>query len=229
MPNHIMHEVSKAYDDLAEGYDDYHVDGKSQAENRLIADYLQSYIKSDDLIVDLGCGTGLLLDLVSLPPERYIGVDISPGMLKYARAKHPGYRFELGDIEKPIEALGATKVDLAVSLFGSASYCDLEAVKHSVPEMVRPGGRFFLMLCGPRYLARKTYINKSESVVRPHSEAALARAFPGAKIWGMSYLVDKVPHTLPASVLDRLLKLDLRTAGRWRKDACFFLNVEGTR
>lgn len=224
-----MNQVSKAYDDLADGYDDYHVDGKSLAENRLIADYLTRYIKPDDLVLDLGCGTGLLLDLIDLPPERYIGVDISPGMLKFARAKHPGYRFELGDIEKPIEGLGATKVDLAVSLFGSASYCNLDAVKHSVPNMVRPGGRYFLMLCGPPYLARKTYINKSDSVVRPHSEAALGRAFPGAKIWGMSYMVDKVPGALPGPVLDALLRLDLRTAGRWRKDACFFLNVEGTR
>lgn len=224
-----MTSPAEAYDELSEGYDDFHVDGKSLAENRRMARYLRSFVRPHERVADLGCGTGLLLELLPLPPERYIGVDISEGMLEHARRKHPGHTFVQGDLEHPIPALDSPPCDVALCLFGSASYCDLDILRTTIPRTVRPGGRFLVMFCGPDYLQRKTYINRSEARLTPHTRADLAAAFPGADIWGMSCLVDRVPHTWPAPILDRLLSLDVRVVGRMRPDACFFLNVEGRR
>jgi len=224
-----MSEVQKAYDDLAEAYDDFHTDGKSLAENRRIGRYLSKLIEPRDTVVDLGCGTGLLLDLVDLPPERYVGVDISAKMLTAARDKHPGYRFVEGNLEIPIEPLAGARFDLAISLFGSPSYCQLAPVADNVRGLLKPGGRYFLMYCGPDYLSRSTYINQGKALLMPHSTRELAAVYPEARIWGMSSLVDRVPNTWPAPVLDALLRVDVHTVGRFAKDACFFLNVEGTR
>lgn len=225
-----MKEVAEAYDDLAAEYDGYHTDGKSLAENRRIGRYLTDFIRPGQTVVDLGCGTGLLLDLVRIPPERYVGVDISAGMLEYARKKHPGYRFVEGNLEsESIPALAEETFDVAVSLFGSASYCQLAPVQATVARLLSPGGRYFLMYCGPNYLTRSTYINRSKTLLMPHSVAELEAAYPGAQVWGMSSLVDRVPSGLPGPVLDGLLALDIRTLGRFAPDACFFLNVEGTR
>ena len=70
-----MTSPAEAYDELSEGYDDFHVDGKSLAENRRMARYLRTFVRPHERVADLGCGTGLLLELLPLPPERYIGVE----------------------------------------------------------------------------------------------------------------------------------------------------------
>lgn len=66
------------YDAIASGYDELY--GKEQAEKyrsllRLVK------IPADWLVLDAGCGTGLLAEFL---PNEIIGVDISDGMLKIA-------------------------------------------------------------------------------------------------------------------------------------------------
>lgn len=46
-------------------------------------------------VLDLGCGTGQFCAL--FPREGYFGVDAFPQYIAYARKKHPGYRFVVGD------------------------------------------------------------------------------------------------------------------------------------
>jgi len=46
-------------------------------------------------VLDLGCGTGQFCGL--FPRESYVGIDASVRYLAYARKKHPGYRFVVGD------------------------------------------------------------------------------------------------------------------------------------
>ena len=216
--------VATAYDGLASGYDDFHVDAKSRAENDWVRDRLAARIGPSTRLVDLGCGTGLLLDLLPVAPDRYLGIDISEGMLERARAKHPDHRFVRGDIQNVSPELG--RFDLVVSLFGSASYCGLEPFARSVGRLSAEGAGHFLMYCGPRYLARSTYINKGQQLLRPYSQRSLRARFPASRVRGMSWLVDAAPGWLPAPLLRGLLEADVRTAGRYFPDRCFFLVVE---
>ena len=54
-------------------------------------------IKTGHSVLDIGCGTGLLVDWVwdDIRPELYTGIDISLGMLGMFREKHQGYRERL--------------------------------------------------------------------------------------------------------------------------------------
>ncbi|MCB1379835.1 MAG: class I SAM-dependent methyltransferase [Alphaproteobacteria bacterium] len=56
----------------------------------------------DFTIVDIGCGPGLALDFLEDRfgnlRDRYLGVDISPLLIEAARARRPGYRFDVRDI-----------------------------------------------------------------------------------------------------------------------------------
>ncbi|MGH8030311.1 MAG: class I SAM-dependent methyltransferase, partial [Arenimonas sp.] len=60
-------------------------------------------------LLELGCGTGSILSALvgrlhgdhGLEPRRVVGVDASAGMLRIARARHPGIEWILGDICEP--------------------------------------------------------------------------------------------------------------------------------
>jgi len=220
-------QVGKVYDGLADGYDQYHVDGKSLAENAEVAARLRRLVRPGDTVADLGCGTGLLLELCHVPAERYVGLDISAGMLARARQKFPGHAFHEGDIQDPHPALPGGSVDVVVSLFGSPAYCDAQRVASQVFRLLRPGGRYFLMFCGPRYPHRSTYISPESAFMKPRRAGELRGMFPGSTVEGMSCGVDLLPARTPVRLAHALLRLEVAALGRAAPDAFFFLNVTG--
>lgn len=59
--------------------------------------YMRFLIPEGASILDLGCGTGALLD--GLNPSRGVGVDFSEEMIRVAREKHPDMEFHVADVE----------------------------------------------------------------------------------------------------------------------------------
>jgi ubiquinone/menaquinone biosynthesis C-methylase UbiE len=110
-------QVRDAYDKLAEHYDDAYCTAKDIAENLLVRGHLRRHLDNRH-VIDLGCGTGLLLELHKVEPGQYVGLDLSPGMLERARRKFPEHEFRCADMEDewPVVAGAA---DSVVSLFGS--------------------------------------------------------------------------------------------------------------
>ena len=66
--------------------------------------YMRFVVPEGLRVLEIGCGTGQLLAAVK--PAVGVGVDISPEMIKVARAQFPQLRFVAGDIEEP-ETLAA--------------------------------------------------------------------------------------------------------------------------
>jgi len=61
---------------------------------------LMSFDAAGGHVLDVGCGTGNALDVLPQDSiERYLGIDVSPEMVSYARRKHGAehIRFEVGD------------------------------------------------------------------------------------------------------------------------------------
>ena len=81
-----MNTIERYYEQLAETYDEERF-GRSygryvdQMERAVLSDWLAQVSPTD--VVDLGCGTGRLLDFAMT------GVDASAAMLKVAGRKHP--------------------------------------------------------------------------------------------------------------------------------------------
>ncbi len=94
-------------------------------------------------ILDLCCGTGHLAALLTERGFRVVGVDVSPGMLAFARVHAPQADFVLADA-RDFALPGA--VDAAVSLYDSLNHIlaldELARVFVNVRRALVPGGRF---------------------------------------------------------------------------------------
>jgi len=132
------------YDAVAPVYDGLFTDIKSLRENAEAVALLGDV--TGESVLDVGCGTGLLLDYAR--PARYMGVDPSGAMLDRLLAKHPERRGDV--VNAPLRSFVGDRVDVVVSLFGSASYLMDDELRR-VPTLVRPGGRWLLMFYSEGY------------------------------------------------------------------------------
>lgn len=117
-------KVAEIYDRIAEVYDSQYLDEASQQENRHIAQLVQEFHPNPRLL-DVGCGTGLSLELELATPERFVGLDPSSGMLEVLMKKYPATRPSM--IRATFEDAHARHLfkqpfEVMVSLFGSPSY-----------------------------------------------------------------------------------------------------------
>ena len=100
----------KYYDEIAKGYDELY--GEEQAKKWAVAKKLISFSKSD-VVLDLGCGTGLIIPEIAKQVKLVVGQDYSVGMLEKA-PKIGNVIYMLGDAaEIPFEA---KYFDIVVSL-----------------------------------------------------------------------------------------------------------------
>ena len=98
------------------------------------------------VILDVGCGTGNLVDFRhrTMHSDRYVGLDASGSMLGVFADKHHSYRRRLVRSEfcDYYPKVRGAKYDLIVALCGSASYLgDPDEVKTRVDWLLRRGGQ----------------------------------------------------------------------------------------
>jgi ubiquinone/menaquinone biosynthesis C-methylase UbiE len=127
-------EKSAAFYDVLYSFVDY------EKAVRYIRATLDREAPEAQTLLDVGCGTGRHLELLS---ERYevAGVDINPTMLQVARARCPGVMFEEADMAD--FSLGR-RFDVVTCLFSSIGYVRTEERMRSaircMSRHLNPGG-----------------------------------------------------------------------------------------
>ncbi|NUW33319.1 class I SAM-dependent methyltransferase [Nonomuraea sp. SMC257] len=108
--------------------------------------------RPDDVIVDVGCGTGSLALLLARvePRARIVGVDPDPEVLGAARRKADAagvaVRWQVGMGDELVESLGAESADTVVSSL-VLHQCPVpvkRAVLASMAAVLRPGGKLVI-------------------------------------------------------------------------------------
>ncbi|NUW46651.1 class I SAM-dependent methyltransferase [Nonomuraea rhodomycinica] len=108
--------------------------------------------RPDDVIVDVGCGTGSLALLLARvePRARIVGVDPDPEVLAAARRKADAagavVRWQAGMGDELVESLGAESADTVVSSL-VLHQCPVpvkRAVLASMAAVLRPGGKLVI-------------------------------------------------------------------------------------
>jgi len=131
----IEDDTREVYDALATAYDARYDPAhcpqcttENEAIARLIRRHFGAYAPST---LDVGCGTGLTLDLHVTAPGIYTGVDPSQGMLNQLVQKHPrATRLLPMRMETALsdQLFAPRSFELVVSLFGSPSYLEPWAI-----------------------------------------------------------------------------------------------------
>jgi hypothetical protein len=139
------------YDEIATDYDRlwWPVDGDEKVGLLRLVDGI---FDEAPTTLDIGCGTGALLDLGVTTPERYTGVDPSHAMLNELLMKHNRSRF--ADVialrmQDALSRLDGRSFDLVTATFGAASHLD-EATMRMLPSLC--SGTLVLMAYADDYL-----------------------------------------------------------------------------
>ncbi len=128
------------YDPFANHYD--HVVGSRDDVARFLRALIRKYHRSAQTLLELGCGSGSMLKLLSLHYDSE-GIDLSKAMLKIAQKKAPRARLHHGDIT---EFDLKRRFDVIVCPFDTmnhiTSFSKWKRVFNRVHEHLKPGGVF---------------------------------------------------------------------------------------
>ncbi|MGV2828815.1 class I SAM-dependent methyltransferase [Myxosarcina sp. GI1(2024)] len=117
-----------------------------RAIHQRLLEYVE--LKEHASVLDLGCGTGRLLDRLAaqFPTMRGIGLDLSPSMLTEARARNQ-YRKRLIFVGGRAESLSFAdkQFDAVFCTMSFLHYPHPQQVCRQVSRVLAPGGRFYLV------------------------------------------------------------------------------------
>lgn len=141
-------DVSSSFSRAAESYDSV---AKLQREvGKRLLTHLDAVPTAPDRILDLGCGTGFFQpDLSARYPEAtYIGLDLAPGMIEYARTRSSGQGlWVVGDAESL--PLATASVDIVFSSLAVQWCHQPEWFLAELARVLKPGGRCVFTTLGP--------------------------------------------------------------------------------
>ncbi len=95
-----------------------------------------------DLMLDLGCGTGLAAEIFRPECGRIVGVDLSPAMVRKAEVKRIYDEVEVGDLAPWLRARPDGKADLVLAADVFVYVGDLAPIFAAAAAALAPGGLF---------------------------------------------------------------------------------------
>jgi len=89
----LLNIVCKNYEKIAEGF-------SKTREKKLWPELIKllKEVKSGDKILDVGCGNGRLIKAFEDKKVDYLGVELSPKLIEFARKNNPKHKFVVGDM-----------------------------------------------------------------------------------------------------------------------------------
>lgn len=151
--------VTTLFDNYAENFEHDLVNNLNYHSPEVLADTIKQYAPSSGLdVLDLGCGTGLMGNLLRPLAKFLTGIDLSANMLDKARQRQIYDRLVCGDLTEFLQTQEQS-FDLAVATDVFIYVGDLGPVFPAVRRALRPGGLFCFSveaIDGPGFALRDT-------------------------------------------------------------------------
>jgi len=136
-----MSNVEETYNALSSTYDERYNTKEALQEDSNVFQVLNKNLHPN--VLDLGCGTGLALDYLSVKETEYLGTDLSQNMLNELLLKHP----KIKTLHCDLNSVSLKGFNTIISLYGSASY-----LSPSLYKEVTQAPTYMLMVYKPGYL-----------------------------------------------------------------------------
>lgn len=153
MRERFEQNARRYYDDFSNEYERERGYGYHQMIDDLEVQVTAPYARGAR-VLELGCGTGLILARIADVADEAVGIDLSEGMAQLARDR--GLDARIGSVcDLPFED---DEFDLTYSFKVLAHVPDIEAALREAVRVTRPGGHLLLEFYNPwslRYLAKK--------------------------------------------------------------------------
>ncbi len=166
MMNNFINNKKELFDRWANSYDWTFPSFIYQAIHKRLLSQVE--LSPNANVLDLGCGTGRLLDRLAtkFPEIRATGLDLSPQMLRVARQNNrhrPRLIYLEGNAENLPFAEG--QFDAVFNTISFLHYPQPDQVLKEVARVLSPGGKF--------YLVDITFNNTSSCQIAPHSPTGI--------------------------------------------------------
>ena len=239
--DHTSPNTEKKYDSIAPQYDAHFDNSFDRSEEDFIFEQYSHGLQRAN-VLDLGCGTGLVLKKASrmlFKPRNYIGVDYSSNMIAEARRQFPKADFVCMDMVQYMNSLPEAHFDVVVSSYFPMNYCEHEAsvVYAAVARILKRGGTFINVMASSRYAARGSHIVEAHHMRRyfdntPQYIQAIPDSLDVVCITGVNYFIEKYRKVLelcPAKINQHLFKIDQQRGEKsGRKPLIYVIYLEKT-
>jgi len=111
------HAIREFYEGWSKNYDTDLLLSMGYVAPEITAEALCRHVADAALILDAGCGTGLVgIELIKRKPGLTIdGIDLTPAMLEEARRKGTYRKLDIADMEGPLYGIGDDSYDGVIS------------------------------------------------------------------------------------------------------------------
>jgi ubiquinone/menaquinone biosynthesis C-methylase UbiE len=178
----------RTYDAVAETYDRVHAPRFADAARDLVS---AASVGSDQLVLDVGTGTGVLAEAAQAAGARAVGLDRSVGMLREAARSRPTLRLVAGEaIDLPFRD---RSFDVVLGNFVLAHFVRVETALFDLKRVLKPNGTIgFTAWADGTDAYQETWLELVEGVVpRDMLAPAYGAAAPGHERFKRSDAVEE--------------------------------------
>lgn len=219
-PSDSAAEIASYYDDYSTWYEGERREGYYGIINDLEVEAIAPFARGRD-VLEIGCGTGLILERTSPIARSAVGIDLSHGMAGVSRRKG-----------LTVANASATDLPFAGGSFDVVYSCkvlphvpDIRRALLEVDRVLRPGGTAFVEFYNPRSFKALTYRvmtlrRRGEPVFVRHDDLEAVRSYlpPGWKVDAVRGIRTLAPvrHAYSLPVIGRFLeRLERRWCDTW--------------
>lgn len=183
-----MDEIAAYFDERADSWDESGCSGESRVQGAVLS---LVDLKPGDTVLDLGCGTGVMIPFyLAAQAGKIVAVDVSEKMVERAREKfgnEPSVELRASDALSLDEG---ERFDAAVIYNAYPHFPDKLALVEKVYRLLKPSGRFVVA-----HGSGKDAINRHHEAVAAGVSCGLRAASEESVLWADKFEIEALVDT----------------------------------